>query len=159
MSRAEDLPLEAAVQEWHRGPFTVSTDRRRLDLDLVHGVLSREFWDARDVSRASLERAVRGSLCFGLHEGDRQVGFARVITDLATFAFLTDDFVVESHRGRGLASWLMECVLSHPDLRGLHRFLLVTRDPRLYRKAGFAPLQEPGEYMELVTPRPGGAAP
>jgi GNAT superfamily N-acetyltransferase len=158
MSRAESLPHEAAVQEWHRGPFTVSTDRRRLDLGLVHDVLSREFWDARGISRASLERAFRGSLCFGIHEGDRQVGFARVVTDLATFAFLTDDFVMESHRGRGLASCLMERVLAHPDLGGLHRFLLVTRDPRLHRKAGFGPLQKPGEYMEMVAPHPQGAA-
>jgi GNAT superfamily N-acetyltransferase len=134
------------------GAFTISTDRARLDVDGIHRFLSTEFWDTEGMPRAVLERAIEHSLCFGVYEGDRQVGFARVVTDRATFAFVCDDFVVESHRGRGLATWLMRCILEHPDVEGLHRVLLVTRDPRLYAKAGFRPPEPPDVFMERRTP-------
>jgi GNAT superfamily N-acetyltransferase len=140
------------VREWRDGPYEISTDHSRLDRELIHGFLSREFWDSEGIPRDVVERSIEHSLCFGVYEGERQVGFARVITDRSTFAFISDDFVVESHRGRGLASWLMQCVLAHPDLRGLRRIMLVTHDQRLYLKAGFTALNEPESYMEILDP-------
>lgn len=158
MTDGPSVPRPSGAREWQKGPYTISTDRSRLDLELIHRVLSREFWDTEGIPREVLERGIEHSTCFGIFEGERQVGFARVVTDRATFAFVTDDFVVESHRGRGLATWLMQCVLAHPDVRGLHRILLVTHDPRLYRKAGFEPLAEPESYMELRAPHGPAAA-
>ncbi len=140
------------VREWRNGPLAISTERARLDVGLIHRFLSRELWDTEGIPREVVERSIEHSLCFGVYEGDRQVGFARVVTDRATFAFVSDDFVVESHRGRGIATWLMKCILGHPELQGLRRIMLVTRDPRLYLKAGFTPLKEPGIYMEISNP-------
>lgn len=145
--------------EWRNGQYTISTDRSRLDLELIHRFLAREFWDSAGIPRDVVERSIEHSICFGVHEGERQIGFARVVTDRATFAFISDDFIVESHRGRGLGKWLMQCVLSHPDLQGLRRILLVTHDQRLYLKSGFTPLSEPATYMEIWDPGVyGGAA-
>jgi GNAT superfamily N-acetyltransferase len=128
----------------------VSTDADRLDLDVVHGYLSRSYW-AEGIPRAVVARSIAGSLCFGLYEGPAQVGFARAVTDGATFAYLADVFVLESHRGQGLGVWLMECVMEHPDLQGLRRWSLVTRDAHpLYRRFGFAGLAAPERYMEKV---------
>jgi GNAT superfamily N-acetyltransferase len=137
------------VKEWTKGPYRISTDPARLDVDVVHGFLSRSYW-AADVPRSVVERSIRGSLCFGLYEWARQTGFARVVSDYATFAYLADVFVLESHRGRGLSKWLMECVRSHPDLQGLRRWLLATRDAHsLYGRFGFAPLAQPSRFMEI----------
>lgn len=141
-------------REWHRDAYTVSTDRSRLDVELIHRFLAREFWDTEGIPRDVVERAIQHSLCFGVYDGERQVGFARVVTDRATFAFVCDDFVVESHRGRGLATWLMRCIREHPDLQGLHRTLVVTHDARLYLKVGFRPLAEPESYLEILDPHP-----
>lgn len=149
MTNRPGAPRPSDVHEWQNGPHAISTDRARLDVELIHRFLSAEFWDTVGIPRDVVERSIEHSLCFGVYEGERQIGFARVVTDRATFAFVADDFVVESHRGRGLATWLMQCILGHPDLQGLHRVLLVTRDQRLYRKAGFEPLKEPALYMEL----------
>ena len=107
--------------EHHRDGFTVSTDPARLDLDAIHAFLATSYW-AEGIPREILERALRGSLCFGLYEGERQVGLARVITDAATFAYLCDVYVLPEMRGRGLGKWLIECVMEHPDLQGLRRF-------------------------------------
>ena len=104
-----------------------------------------------------MEHSIRGSLCFGVYDGDQQVGFARVISDGATFAFLCDDYIVESHRGRGLGKWLMQCIFSHPNIQGLHRWVVVTRDNRLYEKFGFTDLKDPGTYLEMVRPFAGEA--
>lgn len=135
--------------ELRRGAYELSTRRDRLDLDLIHRFLSTEFWDTLGMRREVLERAVERSLCFGVYEGDQQVGFARVVTDGATFAFVTDDFILPEHRGQGLGAWMMRCILAHPSLQGLRRVLLVTHDPRLYLKSGFTPLGDPESYMEL----------
>jgi GNAT superfamily N-acetyltransferase len=144
-------PVERSdVREWRDGAYAISTDPSRLDVELIHRFLSREFWDTAGIPRARVERSIAHSLCFGVYEGERQVGFARVVTDRATFAFVSDDFIVESHRRRGLARWLMQCILAHPDLQGLRRIMLVTHDPRLYLKSGFSPLKEPGTYMEIM---------
>ncbi|HEY7515804.1 MAG TPA: GNAT family N-acetyltransferase [Vicinamibacteria bacterium] len=137
--------------EWTRGPYRVSTDPRRVDLDVVHGFLSRSYW-AEGIPRALVERSIENSLCFGLYDGDRQVGFARAVTDRATFAYLADVFVLESHRKRGLSKWLLECVLSHPELQGLRRWQLATKDAHtLYSRFGFG-TPEPGNLMEIRRP-------
>jgi GNAT superfamily N-acetyltransferase len=136
------------MPEWrHRDGFVVSTDPERLDLDLVHRELAASYW-AAGVARETVERSIAGSLVFGVYDDLRQVGFARVVTDRATFAWLCDVFVIEPFRGRGLGLWLMACVVGHPELQGLRRWLLATRDAHeLYRKVGFEPLPEPGRFM------------
>ena len=127
---------------------TVSDDPARLDLDAVHCYLSAQSYWAQGMHRATLERAVAGSLCFGVYDGKgAQVGFARVVTDRATFAWLADVFVLSAHRG--LSKRLLAAVLAHPDLRGLRRFLLATRDAHgLYRQFGFKTPGKPGSLME-----------
>jgi GNAT superfamily N-acetyltransferase len=150
--RRPDSTEPSDVREWRQGSYEISTDRSRLDVELIHRFLSREFWDSAGIPRDLVERSIEHSLCFGVYEGERQVGFARVVTDRATFAFVSDDFITESHRGRGLARWLMQCILAHPDLRGLRRIMLVTHDQRLYLKAGFTALKEPDTYMEILVP-------
>jgi GNAT superfamily N-acetyltransferase len=141
-----------APYEVRRGPFLVTTDRARFDVDVVHGFLRRSYWSP-GVPRDTVERAIAGSLAFGLFEHDRQIGFARTITDGATFAYLADVFVLEGHRGRGLGVFLMECVLAHPSLQGLRRFTLATRDAHdLYRRFGFTPLAAPDRFMERFAP-------
>lgn len=139
-------------REWVRDEFLISTDRSLLDIDLVHGYLSRSYW-ATGMPRAVLERGIENSLIFGIYDGNRQVGFARAITDLATYAYLSDVFVIEAYRGRGLSKWLMECIIAHPDLQGLRRFALFTRDAQgLYERYGFAPARGSSIYLERWTP-------
>ncbi len=141
-----------AAYEVRRGSYLVSTDAARLDLHLIHGFLSRSYW-AAGIPREVVARCIPGSLCFGLYDWERQVGFARVISDRATFAYLADVFVVESHRGRGLSKWLLRAILAHPDLQGLRRFSLATKDAHgLYRQFGFAALGAPQRHMEILRP-------
>ena len=136
--------------ERQRGDTVVSTDRARLDVELVHRVLSATYW-AAGIPRDVVQRSIDGSIAFGLFEGGRQVGFARVVTDLATFAYLADVFVVEDCRGRGLGDWLVESILLHPQLQGLRRFALITRDAApLYERHGFSPPPSSFGYMEIV---------
>lgn len=136
--------------EWRRGGFTISTDPARIDRLLIHEFLAASYW-ARGIPRETVDRSIEGALCFGLYENERQVGFARAITDRATFAYLADVFVLESHRGRGLAAWLMETILAHPDLQGLRRWMLLTRDAHpLYRRVGFTELAHPERVMEKL---------
>ena len=135
--------------EWRRGEFVISTDRTRLDLDLIHRFLAASYW-APGIPRAVVERSIAHSLPFGLYRGTEQVGFARAVSDFATFAWLGDVFVVGAFRGRGLGDWLVETVIAHPDLHGLRRWHLMTRDAhRLYRKHGFSPLAAPDRHMEI----------
>ena len=135
--------------EWTRDGFTISTDPSRIQLDVVHAFLATSYW-AEGIPREVVRRSIEHSLCFGLyHEEGRQIGFARVITDRATFAYLGDVFVLEAFRGRGLARWLLEVVQAHPELQGLRRWVLLTRDAHdLYRRAGWSPLAAPDRYME-----------
>lgn len=136
--------------EWDRGGFSISTDPDRLDRDVIHAFLASSYW-AKGIPREVVDRSIAGALCFGIYEGRSQVGFARVITDRATFAYLADVFVVESHRGRGLAAWLMEVIRAHPDLQNLRRWILMTRDAHaLYRKFGFREIADAGRCMEIV---------
>lgn len=131
-------------------PYSITTDPAGLDLPMITDYLAHSYW-AEGIPLDVVERAVKGSLSFGVYEDARQVGFARVVTDAATFAYLADVFVLESHRGRGLARWLMEVIMSHPDLQGLRRFSLATRDAHgLYEKFGFTPLARPETHMEIV---------
>jgi GNAT superfamily N-acetyltransferase len=140
-----DLPYER-----RRADLLVSTDRARLDLELVHRVLSSTYW-AVGIPRDVLLRSIDGSIAFGLYEGEDQVGFARVVTDLATYAYLSDVFVVEERRGCGFGDWLVESIKLHPQLQGLRRFALTTRDAGpLYARHGFAAPVESIGYMEIV---------
>jgi GNAT superfamily N-acetyltransferase len=130
----------------------VSTEPARLDLDLIHGFLAESYW-AKGIPRATLERALRGSLCFGAFDGQSQVGFARAITDGATFAYVADVFVVPEARGRGVGKALIASMRAHPELQGLRRWLLVTRDAHgLYAQHGFTALAAPERFMESVDP-------
>lgn len=146
---------DAEPRTWRRGGLTVSTDRSRVQTEVVHGFLARSYW-ARGIPREVVERSIRGSLCFGVYDderGGRQIGFARVVTDFATFAWVGDVFVLEEARGRGLARWLMEVVVAHPDLQGLRRWILATRDAHgLYRRVGFADLSHPESFLERWKP-------
>lgn len=132
-----------------RGPYSITTDHDTLDLDAIHAYLSRSFW-AEGIPKETVAKSIANSLCFGLFDGEAQVGFARVVTDRATFAYLCDVYVLESHRGRGLGKWLIDTVMAHPDLQGLRRFQLVTRDAHgLYSRHGFQIPGNPERYMEI----------
>jgi GNAT superfamily N-acetyltransferase len=136
------------VHEWHRDEFSISTDPGRLDLEVIHGFLSEESYWAQGRSLETIRRSIAHSLAFGVYEDERQVGFCRVITDYATFAWIADVFIVEAYRGRGLSRWLVETVLAHPELQGLKRWLLATRDAHgLYARYGFEPLVDPDRWM------------
>jgi GNAT superfamily N-acetyltransferase len=134
-----------------RGEFFVSTDRAKLDLDVIHTFLKNSYW-AKGIPREVVVRSIENSLCFGVYDGSgAQVGFTRVITDFATFAYVADVFVLESHQGRGLGKLLMESVKQHPKLQGLRRWSLSTRDAHgLYAQYGFTPLQFADRYMEIL---------
>jgi GNAT superfamily N-acetyltransferase len=136
--------------EWRRDDgYVISTDPARLDLDGMQRFLERSYW-AGGIPRDLMERALANSLPFGIYDANGQVGFARVISDHATFGYLADVFVLPAHRGKGLSKWLMECVLAHPELQGFRRWVLVTRDAHgLYRHFGFHELEQPDRYMEL----------
>lgn len=145
--------------EWTHGDFVITTDPARVDLDVVHGFLSGAYW-CEGIPREVVERSLRGSIPFSMWHGGRQVGFARVVSDRATFAWVCDVFVLESYRGRGLSVWLMRVVCGHPELQGLRRWQLATRDAhRLYDKVGFTPLHAPERFMERWTPDPYRATP
>lgn len=141
---------DAAIFEQQRDGCLISTDPAKLDLDVIHGFLSQAYW-CEDVPRPTLERAIRNSLCFGVYVDGRQAGFARVVTDRATFAYIADVFILEPHRGRGLSKQMMGVIRSHPDLQGLRRWSLATRDAHgLYSQFGFTPLQMPERHMEIL---------
>jgi len=140
------------INEWRRDCYLISTDKRLLDVAVIHGFLVGSYW-AAGVPLDVVERSIENSLAFGLYEENRQIGFARVITDHATFAYLADVFILEDFRGRGLGEWLIEAVMSHPDLQGLRRWMLATRNAHgLYRKSGFAELKYPASIMEKTDP-------
>lgn len=135
------------------GRYRISTDPTLLDLDAIHAFLSTAYWSP-GVPRETVERSIRNSLAFGLYDGDRQAGFARVVTDRATFAYLADVFVLPPYQGRGLGTWLIETVLAHPDLQGVRRWLLATKDAHeLYRTHGFTELRWPERFMEILDPK------
>lgn len=135
------------IVESKRENFTISTDPARLDLDIICDFLARSYW-ANDRPRERIERSLANSLVFGMYDEEKQIGLARVVTDYATFAWLCDVFIDDSFRGKGLGKWLMETILSHPDLQGLRRWLLATRDAHgLYGQFGWKPLEKPERWM------------
>ena len=144
----------AMIREWARGDFVISTDPRRVDIDVVHGFLVRSYW-AEGIPRDVMERSIENSLPLGLYERSEQVGFARVLTDWAVFAMLMDVFVLERCRGQGLGTWLVEVATSLPELEGLRRFMLGTADAHeLYRRFGFREPTRPDLLMERLNPAP-----
>jgi GNAT superfamily N-acetyltransferase len=144
MGNDENAPREA---------FSISTDQARLDRPMIHEFLSQRSYWATGIPRSVVERSIENSLCFGLYHANRQIGFARVVTDKATFAYLGDVFVLEAYRGRGLAKWLVESIVRHPDLQGLRRIILGTRDAHgLYAQFGFKPVASPERLMEILQP-------
>src|SRR5215510_7581566 len=135
--------------EVKRENFIISTDPARLDLDVICDFLARAYW-AKERPRERIERSLANSLVFGMYDETKQIGLARVITDFATFAWLCDVFIDEAYRGRDLGKWLMEVVHSHPELQGLRRWLLATRDAHgLYKQFGWAPLTKPDSWMQI----------
>ena len=145
----------------HAGDIVVTTDPARMDLDVIHGFLTRSYW-AAGIPRAVVARALANSLCFGAFDGDRQVGLARVISDFATYAYISDVFVLPSHRKRGVGRRIMAAIMAHPDLQGLRRWSLATRDAHgLYRQFGFGPPRNPDRQMEILNhpyPQPAAAS-
>ena len=134
--------------------YVISTDKRKIDIDYVHGFLSQSYWSP-GVDIRVVKKAMKGSLCFGMYNrskqpfpGGGQVGYARIITDNATFAYLADVFIDKNYQGKGLGKWLIEVILAHPDLQGLRRILLATKDAhRLYEQCGFTSINNPERYI------------
>jgi GNAT superfamily N-acetyltransferase len=132
--------------------YEITADKRCLDVAAIHAYLTQSYWSP-GIPRTVVERAIEGSLCFGVFHHGKQVGFARAVTDKATFAYLADVFILEPHRGIGLSKRLMEFVFAHPDLQGLRRLMLATRDAHgLYKQFGFTELSSPARFMELHRP-------
>ena len=135
-----------------KGDYQIDDDTARLDLDVVHGFIAGSYW-AEGVSRDVVERSVGNSLNLGLYDRQSQVGFTRVVTDRATFAWVADVFVLPAHRGRGLGHWMIQTLRAHPDMAGIRRFMLATADAhQVYADCGFTPLGDPGRYMEITRP-------
>lgn len=129
--------------------YLVSTDKSKLNIDFIHGYLCRSYW-AEDIPKEIVIKSIENSLCFGVYNNNQQVGFARVISDYTTFAYLADVFIIEAERRKGLSKWLMECILKHEELQGLRNFSLLTRDAhKLYEKFGFKALEKPQNYMAI----------
>lgn len=140
------------VAEYRKDGFLLSTDRGLLDLDLIHRYLTECYW-AKGIPREIVARSLQNSLCFGIYELKRQIGFGRVISDFATYAYIGDVFVLDPFRNRGLGKWMMECIMQDARLQGLRRWSLLTRDAHgLCKQFGFTPLEAPGRYMELHNP-------
>jgi GNAT superfamily N-acetyltransferase len=140
------------VREHTHQEFLFSTDKRKLNLNYVHQFLTNSYW-AKGISVDLVEQSIKNSLCFGIYEGNKQVGFARVITDYTTFAYLADVFVDEAYRGKGLSKILMTFIFSFEEFKKLRRFSLATLDAHgLYAQFGFTPLKSPDRFMELHQP-------
>jgi GNAT superfamily N-acetyltransferase len=141
------------LPEWERGEFIISTDVSFLQIETIHKFLSEESYWAKERTREQTQRAIENSLSFGVYRGKKQIGFARVVTDYATFAYIGDVFILNEFRGRGLSKWLMETIVNHPDLQNLRRWILATRDAHaLYEKFGFTELKVPERWMEKTAP-------
>ena len=137
------------IIKYTRDNYLISTDKSKLNINIIHHYLSQESYWAQGRSIETVCKSIEHSLCFGVYTADRQVGFARVVTDYATFAWLADVFILKPHRGLGLSKWLVESIVAHPDLQNLKNFLLATSDAHeLYRRyGGFAALEKPEKWM------------
>ncbi|MBS1574469.1 MAG: GNAT family N-acetyltransferase [Bacteroidetes bacterium] len=138
---------------WQKDDYTISTDQSKLDIKVVHDYLSNESYWAEKIPMDIVKSSIENSLCFGLYYKNIQVGFARVVSDFATFAYLGDVFVLPEHRGRGLSKWMMTLIMNYPQLQGLRRFLLTTKDAHsLYAQFGFVPYPQPERLMAINRP-------
>ena len=147
--------------ELQKGEYIISTNKEKIDIDVVHTFLSKDSYWAENIPKDIIERAIKNSLCFGIYYKEIQVGFARAVTDKATFMYLADVFILHAHRGKGLSKWLMQTIHAHPELQGLRRMMLTTKDAHgLYAQFGWQPLNDdlakrimlinrPGMYMEV----------
>jgi len=141
------------MSDIHKDEFTISTDKQRLDLAVIHKFLSEDSYWARERSIEQTKTAIENSICFGLYDGDKQIGFARVVSDKATFAYIGDVFVLSEYRGRGLSKWLMQVIVDHPELQGLRRWVLATKDAHgLYAQFEFKEFRYPERWMEKTAP-------
>jgi GNAT superfamily N-acetyltransferase len=146
------------TSSWHRDDYLISTDRSQLDIALIHDYLSNSTYWATGRTIEVVRRSIENSLCFGLYqttaeEAKKQIGFARVVTDYATFGWVADVFVLEAYRGRGLGKWLIDVIIAHRDLQGFRRWVLATKDAHeLYRRVGFRNLHRPERWMERPDP-------
>lgn len=130
--------------------FCISTDNKRLDIDIIHNFLSTKAYWCMNIPREKVITSIENSLCFGLYNEDIQIGFARVVTDYSTIAYLGDVFILEDYRGKGLSKWLVETIMRYPDLQGLRRWILLTKDAHeLYRKYGWTDIANPARWMEI----------
>jgi GNAT superfamily N-acetyltransferase len=133
----------------YKNEFCISTDKSKLDVDSIHHFLSTQAYWALNIPKDRVQRSIENSLCFGVYENENQIGFARVISDLSTIAYLGDVYILEGYRGKGLSKWLIETVVNHPDLQGLRRFILLTSDAHeLYRQFGWTDIADPTKWME-----------
>ncbi len=138
------------AMSWEKENFLVSTDKNLLQLDRIHKFLADEAYWCLDIPKEVVKNSIEGSLCFGVYKNQEQIGFARIITDCATFAWLCDVYIETEHRGQGLSKWLMECIMAHPDLKNLRRFCLATKGAHgLYEQFGFTVTKTPGYWMEI----------
>ena len=137
---------------WSQGDYEISTDPARVDISMVHDFLTNSYW-AKGIPLETVRRSIENSITFGIYHSQKQVGFARISSDQATFAYLADVFILPAYRGRGLSRWLMERIIAHPDLQALRRWMLATKDAHgLYAKFGFTPIKTPDSWMEIHRP-------
>lgn len=138
------------IFEERKDSFLISNDKAKLDIPAIHSFLTTCYW-AKGIPIETVTKAIENSDCFGVYDGGKLVGFARVISDRATIGYLGDVFILESHRGRGLSKWLMECIMKYPEFNGFRRWILLTRDAHeLYKQFGFKPVEKPELYMEIA---------
>lgn len=136
----------------YKDEFIISTDKAKLDIAYIHQFLAQSYW-AENIPKEIVQKSIEGSLCFGVYNEKQQIGFARVVTDYATFGYLADVFIDENYRGRGLSKWLMKTILSHPGLQGFRSWQLGTKDAHgLYAQFGFMPLDDPDRMMRKYNP-------
>lgn len=136
-----------------KGEYLLSTDKSKLDLKMIHEFLSNESHWAKNIPYERVKKSIENSLCFGLYHGEKQIGFARVISDYSTIAYLGDLFILKDHRGKGLSRWMLEVIMNHPDLTGLRRWILVTKDAHdVYQQYGWAMVARPENWMEIHDP-------
>ena len=142
--------MNKEIFEERKNNFIISTDKSKLDINIIFDYLTNSYW-AEGIPLETVKTSIANSVCFGIYENNKQIGFARVITDKATIGYIGDVFILESHQGKGLSKWLMECIMNHPELQIFRRWVLLTRDAHeLYRKYGFKQLSKPEHYMELT---------
>jgi GNAT superfamily N-acetyltransferase len=141
------------IVEHIKNGYLISTDKSKLQTDVIYQYLSKESYWAANIPLETIKRCINGSICFGIYINEKQIGFARVVSDTGSFAYLADVFILNEHRGKGLSKWMMKVILAHPDLQGLRRWLLATKDAHaLYAQFGFTALDNPDRFMQIHNP-------